>query len=217
MRLLTLCSALAHVSAGVVEDDVVLAERAADVERGQAGRLVLLVRDLLAEGHWAGGERCVAVTVGPGGFTGIRAALALAHGLGAGAGVPVIGVTVGEALVALRPEGASAAAWTAIDSRRGQVFLDIDGKVRSVALADLPAVSEPVQVLGDAADAAAARLRALGGTASVGARWPAPRGIARAALARLGGALPPRPALPLYVHPPAVKLPADGLRPAPVA
>ena len=45
----------------------------------------------------------VAVTVGPGSFTGIRAALALAHGLALAAGVPVIGVTVGEALADALP------------------------------------------------------------------------------------------------------------------
>ncbi|MGH2929742.1 MAG: tRNA (adenosine(37)-N6)-threonylcarbamoyltransferase complex dimerization subunit type 1 TsaB, partial [Solirubrobacteraceae bacterium] len=173
MRLLTLCSALAQVSAGVVEDDRVLAERAAEVARGQPGRLVWLVRELLTEGWWTGGERGVAVTVGPGGFTGIRAALALAHGLGAGAGVPVIGVTVGEALAAERTGSAPFPVWTAVDSRRGQVFLEIDGQVRSVALADLPPAPGAVEVLGDAADSVAVRLRAAGVEASIGARWPA--------------------------------------------
>ena len=40
----------------------------------------------------------IAVTVGPGSFTGIRAGLALAHGIALAAGVPIVGVTVGEAL-----------------------------------------------------------------------------------------------------------------------
>ena len=50
------------------------------------------------------GLDAVAAVVGPGGFTGIRAALALAEGIGLGAGIPVIGVTTGEALAAAVPD-----------------------------------------------------------------------------------------------------------------
>jgi tRNA threonylcarbamoyladenosine biosynthesis protein TsaB len=214
VRVLTLDSALAHVSVGLVEDEHVLVEHAAPALRGQSGHLTSLVRTVLDGGAWADGARCIAVTVGPGGFTGIRAALALAHGLAAGTDAPVIGVTVGEALAAAHPADGTRV-WTAIDSRRGRVFLEIEGTVQGFDLDDLPRPAGPVTVLGDAAPAVSQRLAEAGIAAQAGTAWPRPLGIARAALARLRGDLPPRLAQPLYVDPPAVKLPAGGLRPAP--
>jgi tRNA threonylcarbamoyladenosine biosynthesis protein TsaB len=217
MRILTLDSALSHVSVGWVEDGSVRAERMAEVELGKASRLAVLVRELLWETCCAAAAECVAVTLGPGGFTGIRAALALAHGLGLGAGIPVIGVTVGEALEAARSPDSDRRPWIAIDNRRGRVFLEIAGKIVAVELDSLPLPDQPIEVLGDAAPQVVARLAGAGVDAVIGeARWPVPLGIARAALARLKGALPPRPVQPVYVEPPAVKPPSSGLRPEPV-
>ena len=60
----------------------------------------------------AGGGGCdaVAVTVGPGGFTGLRAAIALARGFALGWGVPCLGVTLGEAFAASLPHVMAAGA-----------------------------------------------------------------------------------------------------------
>ena len=69
---------------------------------------------------------------------------------------------------------------------------------------------------GDAAAMVAAYLAARGTEVMLtDARLPAPLGIAMAAGARRAGRLPPREALPLYVDPPAVKLPATPPRPPP--
>ena len=94
----------------------------------------------------AGGLAAVAVTVGPGSFTGVRAALALAHGIGLAAGVAVRGVTVGDAIRAVAGDGV----WVAVDSRRGRVFLDDGERVVSVGLDDLPGPHGAVVVAGDA-------------------------------------------------------------------
>ena len=76
--------------------------------------LAELVADVLAEAGWSPASLdLIAVTVGPGSFTGIRAGLALAHGIGLAAAVPVIGVTTGEALAhAVSPVLAGRALWS---------------------------------------------------------------------------------------------------------
>ena len=222
-RVLALDAALGRSVIGVVAGEHVLAERTETGTHGQAGRLAALVEAVLAAAEVAPDTLdLIAVTVGPGGFTGIRAALALAHGIGLGAGVAVVGVSVGEALAAaLGPPGGRTddgrTLWAAIDNRRGQVFLEREGVVASCDLDALPPAVGRVAVAGDAAIAVAGRLAARGTDVRLtDARLPTPLGITRAALAREAGVLPPRPALPLYVDPPAARLPAGGLRPPPV-
>ena len=219
MRILALDSALARCSAAVVADDQVLALRQQDAARNQSGLLPVMVAEVLqAAGLRAGDLDFVAVTVGPGSFTGLRAGLALAHGIGLAAEIPVIGVTVGEALCAALPPVAGRQVWVAIDSRRGRVFLERDGLVAAHALDALPEASHPVAVAGDAAIEVAARLAARGANVMLtSVRLPEARYVAMAALARHRGLLPALDAQPLYVDPPEARLPAAGLRPAPLA
>ncbi len=203
MLVLTLDAALPGCSAGLVRDGVVLAVRVMDGARGHAAALPAMAAAVLAEAEIeAGALSMVAVTVGPGSFTGLRAALALAHGIGAATGVPVVGVTVGEAL-----DGPADGRlhWAAVDTRRGRVFLERGGEVRSVALDGLPAPDGPVTVGGDAAAAVAERLASSGHDVSLGGTLPTPAGIAAAALRRAAAGLPPRAAQPLYVDPPEAR------------
>ncbi len=140
MLVLALDSALGHCCAGIVRDGVVIAARAVELTRGHPAVLPMMARDVLAEAALRPSALdMVAVTVGPGSFTGVRAGLALAHGIGLGAGRPVIAVSVGEALAPLPGGDGGELHWSAIDSRRGRIFLERAGKVVSVALADLPA------------------------------------------------------------------------------
>lgn len=196
--ILTLDAAGDGFSAAVVGQGV-LAERRQEGARGSAGLLPAMAAAVLDEaGIGAPGLGMVAATVGPGGFTGLRAALSLAHGIGLAAGVPVAGVTVGEALWTPAP---GRTLWVAVDSRRGRVFLERDGAVRSVALDSLPDPSGPLALAGDAAPAVAAALRDRGfDVLLLDARHPTPLGIAMAA--RRG---PGRPAQPLYVDPPEAR------------
>jgi tRNA threonylcarbamoyladenosine biosynthesis protein TsaB len=160
----------------------------------------------------------VAVTVGPGSFTGIRAGLALAHGIGLAAGIPVVGVTVGEALSDSLPQLGDRNLWSAIDSRRGSVFLERDGMVASVALDSLPLPDGKVALAGDAAIAVASRLAVRDADVMLtDARLPLIRHVAAVGERRFSGMLPPLPAQPLYVDPPQAKLPTGGLRPPPAA
>jgi len=207
MLILTLDAALPGCSAGVVRDGTVLAERLSDAPRGQPGALPAMAQAVLSEaGVGAGDLSAIAVTVGPGSFTGLRAALSLAQGIAVAAGVPILGVTVGEALHDPADPGLQ---WTAIDTRRGRVFLDCNGAVQSAVLDTLPEPSGIVTVAGDAAQEVAARLCARGFDVVLrDARLPTPAGIAAAALRREAAGLPPRPAQPLYVDPPEARPPA---------
>jgi tRNA threonylcarbamoyl adenosine modification protein YeaZ len=228
MRILVVDSALARCTAAVVRDEAVLALRETQAARGQASVLPVLVDEVLLEaGLDATRLDMIAATVGPGSFTGVRAGLALAHGIGVGAGIPVIGVTVGEALAEALPKLGHRALWVAIGSRRGRVFLerrgeragDRAGAIASFALDALP-LPDPgvaVAVAGDAAIPVAAFLAARGRDVMLtDARLPAARHIALVAARRFAGGLPELPARPIYVDAPLATLPAGGLRPPPV-
>ena len=160
--------------------------------RGTLARLPTLAAQVL------GGvvPDAIAVTTGPGSFTGIRAALALGHGLALAFGRPVWGITVGQAMQVAMP---GRALWVATDTRRGRVYLEQFGPDRpgvSVMLDDLPVPGGPVAVAGDAAIAVAARLLARDlDVLLLPQRRPQPAGIARACGV----------ALPLYSDPPAAR------------
>jgi tRNA threonylcarbamoyladenosine biosynthesis protein TsaB len=222
MRVLALDAALARCSAAVVVDGEVVSARQQDAERGHAALLPALTQAVLAEsGVVPATLDLIAVTVGPGSFTGLRAGLALAHGISLAAGVPVVGVSVGEALAEAFPYLGQRRLWSAIDSRRSRIFLERDGVVAVMALDDLPQPEGPVAVAGDAAIPVAARLAAREVNVMLtDARLPLARHVALVGQQRLAGELPPRAAQPLYVDPPEARLPvtakAEALRSAQV-
>jgi len=216
MRILVLDSALARCTAAVVTGDTVAAARSEPRKQGHEAVLPTMTRDVLAEAP--GAIDLVAVTIGPGSFTGIRSGLALAHGVGLALDAPVVGVTVGEAIADAFPHLGDRSLWVVTESRRGHVFLERDGAVVSLEAAALPNPTGQVAIAGAAAAQAAARLAARGANVMLtDARFAAPRHIAAVAALRHGGRLPPRAAQPLYVDPPEAKLPAGGLRPPPIA
>ncbi len=186
--------------------------------RGAATALPPLLDRAFRDLGWpASSLDVIAVVVGPGSFTGLRASLALAHGLALGAGAAVVGVTVAEALApALRALADGEAVWCASQARRGRVFIERpdldDAPIHAAMLDALPPCDGPVLVAADAGAAVAdALLRRGDRVRRAGIAAPSVVEIAAAASRRLSGALPPRPAQPLYVDAPEAKPPASRM------
>lgn len=212
MLLLCLDASLARTGAALVRHGAgaaaVLAEREAEGGQGQAAQVAVLAEAVLAEaGLAATALDAVAATVGPGGFTGIRAGLALARGIADGAAIPLIGVTTAEALAA--PLAGPGPVAVVIDSRRGHRFVQVfpafslsGGPLLTADPSGLVAVIPPGAVtVGDAPEAARKAL-------------PHARDLAAIAASRAAGVLAPIAPQPLYLDPPAARL-AAGLRPSP--
>lgn len=215
MRILAIEGALARCSVALVAGTEVLAAEAAEAVRGHPGLLPAMAGSVLRRG---GAPEAVAVGVGPGGFTGLRAAIALAEGIAHGAGLELIGVTTGEALAAGLPEDVRARhrIWAAVDNRRGRVVLEdfapgaaCPGLPLVAPLDSLPPTEgAELLVLGDGAAAVVAALAARGDAAVASPGLPDAIAVARVAALRLAGAIPPRAGAPLYAEPPAVTVPA---------
>jgi tRNA threonylcarbamoyladenosine biosynthesis protein TsaB len=220
--ILALDATSARCSAVLWRDGAALASEARSGSTGEAALLPRMVTDLLAsQGIMAGALHAIAVAIGPGSFTGLRASLALAQGLSTGANVPVIAVTVAEALARAVTNTEGRPIWCALDARQGRIFLQRSRlpEVWEVVTLDNPPLPEGrVLLTGDAAEALALRLRATGADVDASATCQThARDVAMAAILRLDGALPPLDVAPLYIDPPRALLPRGGLRPPPQA
>lgn len=202
---------------GIVDGKAILAQRDEPGARGQAAALAPMLAAVLAEAkipaRALGG---IAVVVGPGSFTGLRAAIGLAHGVAAGAGLPLAGVTVAEALAEALPDLHGRQLWIALESRRDRIFLARDGTLAAVPLEALPPAAAPLALAGNAASGVAERLQARGDDVWLtDARHPELVAMAAVGARRFRRELPWCEPQPLYVDPPEAKLPAGGLRPPP--
>ncbi len=184
-------------------------------EQGLAARLPVLVDDLVTAHGW--GLDLVAVVVGPGSFTGLRAGISVATGIGLGLGIAVHGVTVAEALAEGLPALDGRTLWVATHARRGRVFLDTGDGAHGYNTNALPSAACRVAVAGNAANFVAGSLAARGlDVMLTSARAPIAVHVAAIAVQRQAGERAPLAPLPLYVDAPEARLPAGGLRAAPL-
>lgn len=125
-KILALDSSSAACSTALWRRGAVVARRYQAMMRGHAEALMPMLVETVAEaGESLHALSAVAVTVGPGAFTGIRIGLAAARGIGLAAGIPVVGVTtfaaVAEAVSEV--ERADRPLLVLLDSKRGDAFV----------------------------------------------------------------------------------------------
>ncbi len=214
MRILAIDTALGACSACVLEagSATPLAIEQIAMDRGHAEALMPLIERVMqsVEGGFASLDR-VAVTVGPGSYTGLRVGISAARGIALAAGIPAIGVTTLAAtaapLIGREPGRVIAAA---LDARHGQVWfqaLSSEGKplvsVRQVNHRDAARAigAGPVSIVGSAAMAIANEAWAIGLDALVldEAKAPDITWVARLGMIADPQSAPPRP---LYLKAP---------------
>ncbi|HWW48345.1 MAG TPA: tRNA (adenosine(37)-N6)-threonylcarbamoyltransferase complex dimerization subunit type 1 TsaB [Xanthobacteraceae bacterium] len=226
MLILAIDTALDACAAGVLDTRAarVVAHEALAMQRGHAEALMpLIARVMEAAGIDFKDLARIAVTTGPGSFTGLRVALSAARGIGLAAGKPVVGLTTLAAYTApIVAEDGDNPVIAAIDARHGQVYYQVvDGNGATL-------VSPRVAPIEEVLEAARFGSPCLVGNAAaiLAERWPkdAPR-PARvdpqpapdvAWVAWLGAAVRPEtaPPRPTYMRAPDAK-PSVMAPPAP--
>lgn len=205
MIVLALDTALGACSAAVIDGDRTLCSRSEPMTRGHQERLAPLVAEVMAEaGLGFGRLQRVAVTRGPGSFTGLRIGLAFARTLALALGVPCIGAGTLEALAA----GTAGVVLAAVPAPQDRLYVQRFENGRPASEAQLAAV-EAVDLSGVRllVGPGAERLRTHAPWLAQDDRpWPDP-----AALARWGAAAaePDGPPAPLYLRPPDARTLAE--------
>jgi tRNA threonylcarbamoyladenosine biosynthesis protein TsaB len=218
MKILAVDTALGACSVAVLDGDKTLAHRFVAMERGHAEALAPMVDEVMREAGlgFAALDR-LAVTTGPGTFTGQRVGLAFMRGLRVALKRPLIGVTTLEAMCAAAMAESGASFAVAIhDAKREEAYLAVASKSATV-LEPLLLRLEDVAVKISASIPAGASV-ALAGTAApmIGEEM---RGVATITsvrqpdalwVARLAARAPEQKETPqpLYLRAPDAKLPA---------
>jgi tRNA threonylcarbamoyladenosine biosynthesis protein TsaB len=225
VRVLAIDTALEACSAAVLDTGVKggLTSRSLPMMRGHAEALMPMVAAVMSAAgtEFADLDR-IAVTVGPGSFTGLRVGIAAARGFALAAGKTAVGLTTLATLAApFFDVDDSKALLAAIDARHGRVYMQLFGPGGRIVVA--PRLAE----VGEAVKAAAANpTRIVGpGAKLIEAAWPhdirRPLQVApvRAPdigwIARLGAALTETSGgvRPLYLHGPGAKPQQSGILP----
>ena len=222
MRVLAIDTALEACAAAVLDTTAgaIVASESQLMARGHAEALMPLIARVMDAGALEFGQLDrIAVTVGPGSFTGLRVGIAAARGIALTAAKPAVGLSTLSAFAA--PHVAGGALETiivAIDARHEQVYFQVFGPGGRTVVTPRLDKAENVartEVIG-------AALVVGSGAELVAAKWPSgmapPRVAASRApeigwIARLGAAADQNQAMPtpLYLRRPDAR-PQDAAR-----
>ncbi|HEX5281440.1 MAG TPA: tRNA (adenosine(37)-N6)-threonylcarbamoyltransferase complex dimerization subunit type 1 TsaB [Micropepsaceae bacterium] len=225
LNILALDTALGACSAAVLSSERVIAEEHEIMLRGHAEALAPMVQRVMRDAGLPFSQlQRLAVTVGPGTFTGQRVGLAFARALAVALKIPVIGTTTLEALAEEALATYPQARWAVVaaDAKRDEIYLCVlaaEGVMpispQLVAIGGAPAMISASVEFGSAvilAGTGAAMIKPLLDQAGVkpvdsGIRQPKARYVAVAADRR------PRPegAKPLYLRLPDARLPGGRM------
>jgi tRNA threonylcarbamoyladenosine biosynthesis protein TsaB len=129
MLILAIDTALDACAAAVLDTEAgrLLAQESQAMKRGHAEALMPLIgRVIEASGTAFASLGRIAVTTGPGSFTGLRVGLSAARGIALAANIPVVGITTLAAYAApVVSENAEHPVISAIDARHDHVYLQV--------------------------------------------------------------------------------------------
>ncbi len=234
MRILAMDTATSACSVALWCDGTIIQHRLSAMTRGQAEALAPMVADVLdASDSVAADLDLLAVTIGPGAFTGLRIGLAMARAMALALKIPCLGLTTTEAIAAAVEDTAwpTGTLLVALDSKRSDMYVQTFSKPGQATAAPqavepenlaawMAGAARPISVVGDATVQALTVLAEVGVEAfAVPASGVADAGVVAALAARRWSTGdhgdPLAPVGPLYLRPPDAKLPRDGgsLRP----
>jgi len=226
MKILAFDSSLSAISVAVRwrgGDGAWLLREAHEVRaRGNAERLMPMICELMGQAGLSFSELdLVAVTIGPGGFTGVRVGVAAARALALATGAPTVAasslaVMAQQSGEEVGPQRRGRVLAVALDARHGSVYLQLFAcghhatsppQLLTASAAAQLIGRQPAIIVGSGAVLVGQALEACGGEAET--MLPDLLPSARA-LALLAPELTPtHPVRPLYLRPPDVKPPAD--------
>jgi tRNA threonylcarbamoyladenosine biosynthesis protein TsaB len=223
VKLLAVDTALGACSVALLDDKRVLAHRFVVMERGHAEALAPMVDDVMRESGVAFSDLDrLAVTTGPGTFTGQRVGLAFMRGLRVALKIPLIGITTLDAMAAAAMDDIGASYAAALhDAKRSEVYLGLSSRdgtsiaPRLIPLEDATAAirdcvpADAIVAFAGTAGAAACEQWMAGGHNSVASSilQPDAKWVATLALNKPASHEPPRP---LYLRPADARLPASA-------
>jgi tRNA threonylcarbamoyladenosine biosynthesis protein TsaB len=222
MRLLALETATLAGGAALLDDGRLVGESRLNIALTHSERLMAVVDRLLRDCGWdTSSLGALAVSVGPGSFTGLRVGAATAKGLALALEIPVAPVPTLDALAATLPF-ADAPVCPLLDARRGEVYCSLyrwtgSAMARQWEYLALPPeaaaarLAPPVIVLGDGVAACRPYLSRLGAglrEADPVHSLPSPAvvGALGYAILAAGGGIPAERLAPLYLRPSEAEL-----------